>query len=62
MFIATGVNNDLLIWKENFEHISTIFDIRKSSDLKIKNYLDTYIGIYNHEHNAIDELTIFKKE
>lgn len=61
-YFSFVINNDLLIWNENFEHISTIFDIGKSSNLKIKNYSDTYLGIYNHEHNAMDELTIFKKE
>lgn len=61
-YFSFVINNDLLIWNDNFEHISTVFDIGTSVYLKIVNFDDKYIGIYNQEYLGRDELTIFERE
>lgn len=61
-YFSFVINNDLLIWSEDFEHISTVFNIGKSPYLKVKNFSNKFIGIYNQEPYGRDELTIFKKE
>lgn len=60
-YFSFVINNDLLIWNDNFEHISTIFNIRKSGYDKILNFHDKYIGLYNKEENGRGELIIFQK-
>lgn len=59
-YFSFVINNDLLIWNDSFEHISTVFDIGKVNYGKVINFYDKYIGLHNQEQFGRDELIILK--